>query len=194
MGKWHPMSGNFGLFQTEGSIQAEKARKSLQDQIRNVSLREEGVDEYFGNLQEITDEERFLFDEGNRIQRDKNIQAKEASETGYLNSLETFLADSYNIKNESDAKISRANFANASDPMSAFRKKIRRKSIQDAEENQRFKDTSLNYNIASGELGTRSNRLGLDRRELQIGMEKSKAEQNIQDQLFQLREALAEYT
>jgi hypothetical protein len=52
----------------------------------------------------------------------------------------------------------------------------------------------MGQDITSGDLGYRKTQLGFKRGELQLGMEETKAMQGIQDQLFQLQEALSEYS
>ena len=102
--------------------------------------------------------------------------------------------DSYNIGAESDAMVSKKDLATATDPTEQFKLLTRRRKIQSGEEAQRLRDTSMGLDVADADLGYRQKRLGFDRAELELGMEETKAMQDLKDQLFQLEEALTQYT
>jgi len=148
----------------------------------------------FTGLKDLSGAEKELFEQGVDVNLEKTRIAKDASEAGYLSSLENFLMDSYNIGAESDAMVSKKDLATATDPTEQFKLLTRRRKIQSGEETQRLRDTSMGLDVADADLGYRQKRLGFDRAELQLGMEETKAMQDLKDQLFQLEEALTQYT
>ena len=193
--KWHPASGKFGVFgETAGSKEAKKNRQRVKAQISDVEGRGAGLTEYFEGLKGLTEEEKVLASQGRDVELSKGRTARKASELGHLTSLEDFLNKSYSIGSESDSRIGKADFATLSDPQAEFEKKLRRSKVGSAEDMQRLRDESMGQDITSGDLGYRKTQLGFKRGELQLGMEETKAMQGIQDQLFQLQEALGEYS
>ena len=193
--KWHPASGDWGfLGSTEGADQARENRSRIYRQMQDVRGREQGVQDYFSGLKDLSGAERELFEQGVDVNLEKTRTAKDASEAGYLSSLENFLMDSYNIGAESDAMVSKRGLATLTDPVEQFKLMSRRRQIESGEEAQRLKDTSMGLDVADADLGYRQKRLGFDRAELQLGMEETRAMQDLKDQLFQLEEALTQYT
>lgn len=193
--KWHPASGKFGIFgETAGSKEAIKNRQRVKAQISDVEGRGAGLTEYFEGLKGLTEEEKLIASQGRDVEISKGKTARKASELGHLSSLENFLNESYSIGSESDSRIGKADFATLSDPQAEFQKKLRRSKVGSAEDVQRLRDESMGQDITSGDLGYRKTQLGFERGELQLGMEETKAMQGIQDQLFQLQEALGEYS
>tara|TARA_R100000664_G_C2759582_1_gene149523 strand:- start:6782 stop:7372 length:591 start_codon:yes stop_codon:yes gene_type:complete len=193
--KWHPMAGDWGIFgSTKGAEQARENRSRIYRQMQDVRGREQGVQDYFSGLRDLSGAERELFEQGVDVNLEKTRTAKDASEAGYLSSLENFLMDSYNIGAESDAMASKRNLATLTDPAEQFKLMSRRRQIESGEEAQRLKDTSMGLDVADADLGYRQKRLGFDRGELQLGMEETRAMQDLKDQLFQLEEALTQYT
>jgi len=193
--KWHPMAGDWGVFgSTEGADQARENRSRIYRQMQDVRGREQGVQDYFSGLKDLSGAERELFEQGVDVNLEKTRTAKDASEAGYLSSLENFLMDSYNIGAESDAMVSKRGLATLTDPAEQFKLMSRRRQIESGEEAQRLKDTSMGLDVADADLGYRQKRLGFDRAELQLGMEETRAMQDLKDQLFQLEEALTQYT
>tara|TARA_Y100001951_G_C11188945_1_gene210301 strand:+ start:100 stop:690 length:591 start_codon:yes stop_codon:yes gene_type:complete len=193
--KWHPMAGDWGIFgSTKGAEQARENRSRIYRQMQDVRGREQGVQDYFSGLRDLSGAERELFEQGVDVNLEKTRTAKDASEAGYLSSLENFLMDSYNIGAESDAMASKRNLATLTDPAEQFKLMSRRRQIESGEEAQRLKDTSMGLDVADADLGYRQKRLGFDRAELQLGMEETRAMQDLKDQLFQLEEALTQYT
>jgi hypothetical protein len=120
--------------------------------------------------------------------------ASEGSQQDYLSSLENFLTSSYNIGSESDARVSRANLATRIDPREQFSLQQRRRGIEQTAEAQRLKDLSMGQNMAASDLAFRQRLIGQERADLQLGMEETRAQQQLTDQLFQLREALNQYS
>ena len=193
--KWHPASGDWGILgSTEGADQARANRSRIYRQMEDVRGREQGVQDYFAGLKDLSGAEKELFEQGVDVNLEKTRTAKDASEAGYLSSLENFLMDSYNIGAESDAMVSKKDLATATDPTEQFKLLTRRRKIQSGEEAQRLRDTSMGLDVADADLGYRQKRLGFDRAELELGMEETKAMQDLKDQLFQLEEALTQYT
>ena len=193
--KWHPASGDWGILgSTEGADQARANRSRIYRQMEDVRGREQGVQDYFDGLKDLSGAEKELFDQGVHVNLEKTRTAKDASEAGYLSSLENFLMDSYNIGAESDAMVSKKDLATATAPTEQFKLLTRRRKIQSGEEAQRLRDTSMGLDVADADLGYRQKRLGFDRAELELGMEETKAMQDLKDQLFQLEEALTQYT
>tara|TARA_X000001388_G_scaffold21065_1_gene14050 strand:+ start:4729 stop:5319 length:591 start_codon:yes stop_codon:yes gene_type:complete len=193
--KWHPASGDWGfLGSTEGADQARANRSRIYRQMEDVRGREQGVQDYFTGLKDLSGAEKELFEQGVDVNLEKTRTAKDASEAGYLSSLENFLMDSYNIGAESDAMVSKKDLATATDPTEQFKLLTRRRKIQSGEETQRLRDASMGLDVADADLGYRQKRLGFDRAELQLGMEETRAMQDLKDQLFQLEEALTQYT
>ena len=193
--KWHPMAGDWGIFgSTKGAEQARENRSRIYRQMQDVRGREQGVQDYFSGLKDLSGAERELFEQGVDVNLEKTRTAKDASEAGYLSSLENFLMDSYNIGAESDAMASKRDLATLTDPAEQFKLMSRRRQIESGEEAQRLKDRSMGLDVADANLGYRQKRLGFDRAELQLGMEETRAMQDLKDQLFQLEEALTQYT
>ncbi len=189
------MAGDWGIFgSTKGAEQARENRSRIYRQMQDVRGREQGVQDYFSGLRDLSGAERELFEQGVDVNLEKTRTAKDASEAGYLSSLENFLMDSYNIGAESDAMASKRNLATLTDPAEQFKLMSRRRQIESGEEAQRLKDTSMGLDVADADLGYRQKRLGFDRAELQLGMEETRAMQDLKDQLFQLEEALTQYT
>tara|TARA_R110002110_G_scaffold93858_8_gene243858 strand:+ start:24 stop:650 length:627 start_codon:yes stop_codon:yes gene_type:complete len=192
---WHPAAGKWGIFgETAGSKSAKRAKSLISGQISDVQGRKAGLTEYFEGLKGLTEEEKILASQGRDVELSKGRTARKASELGHLSSLENFLNESYSISSESDSRIGKADFATLSDPQAEFQKRLRRSKVGSAEDMQRLRDESMGQDITSGDLGYRKTQLGFKRGELQLGMEETKAMQAIQDQLFQLQEALGEYT
>lgn len=193
--RWHPASGNWGVFgSTAGAKSAKKNKSRVEQQISDVEGRGAGLGEYFDNLRGLADEDKALARQGRDVELDKGRTAKKSSELGYLSGLEDFLNESYNIGSESDARVGKANFATATDPQEEYMKKLRRNKVGTAEDTQRLRDEAMGQDITSGDLGYRKTQLGFKRGELQLGMEETKAMQELEDQLFQLREALTSYS
>jgi hypothetical protein len=193
--KWHPMSGDWGIFgSTKGADQARENRSRIYRQMQDVRGREEGVEAYFSGLRDLSEAERELFEQGVDVNLEKTRTAKDASEAGYLSSLENFLMDSYNISSEADARVGKKDLATLTDPTEQFKLKARRRQIESGEEAQRLRDRSMGLDVADADLGYREKRLGFDRAELQLGMEETKAMQDLRDQLFSLEESLAQYS
>ena len=192
---WHPAAGDWGILgSTEGADQARANRSRIYRQMEDVRGREQGVQDYFAGLKDLSGAEKELFEQGVDVNLEKTRTAKDASEAGYLSSLENFLMDAYNIGAESDAMVSKKDLATATDPTEQFKLLTRRRKIQSGEEAQRLRDTSMGLDVADADLGYRQKRLGFDRAELELGMEETKAMQDLKDQLFQLEEVLTQYT
>ena len=194
MAKWHPASGKWGFFETSGSKQAKKATNQLQAQLLDVENRREGLEEYFSGLRGLNQRENEIAMENRDIELAQQRIASEGSQQDYLSSLENFLTSSYNIGSESDARVSRANLATRIDPREQFSLQQRRRGIEQTAEAQRLKDLSMGQNMAASDLAFRQRLIGQERADLQLGMEETRAQQQLTDQLFQLREALNQYS
>ena len=200
--KWHPAAGEWGLGSTHGSKQAYKNRASVRGQITDVEGRRGGVTDYFSNLQDISDTERGFATEGRDIEKEtargKFDIGKRAGEQGYLSSLENFLTKSYSIGSESDARATKSKLATAADPLEQFKLQMRRNQIGQTQDAQMLKDEAMGQDFRqsydAGDLAQRTKMLGFDKQDLTLGMEQTKALQGLDDQLFQLREALATYS
>ena len=96
MAKWHPASGKWGpLGETSGSKQAKEASRMIGESIADIQSRSGGINEYFRRV---------------GLLREQEIE----DET--LSGLEKFLNQSYNIKSESEERMSRLGFASVSTP------------------------------------------------------------------------------
>tara|TARA_R100001086_G_C11620838_1_gene198791 strand:- start:239 stop:436 length:198 start_codon:yes stop_codon:yes gene_type:complete len=58
---------------------------------------------------------------------------------------------------------------------------------------QRLQDQAMTRGVMSSDVAYRQQQIGAERSDLQLGMEETKAQQALRDQLFQLSEALAQY-
>ena len=193
--KWHPAAGDWGIFgSTAGADQARNARSAIQKQIQDIQSREEGLEEYFGGLRNINERENQLTADLRGVELAQGRTAKAGSQQGYLSSLENFLTSSYNIGSESDARISRANLATENNPQEMFALQQRRKAIEQTADAQRIKDESMGQGMTASDLAFRQKQIGQERGDLQLGMEETRAQQQLTDQLFQLREALNQYS
>tara|TARA_R110002020_G_scaffold376461_1_gene587573 strand:+ start:29 stop:487 length:459 start_codon:yes stop_codon:yes gene_type:complete len=102
MRKWHPASGDWGIFgRTAGRKEAEKSKKQIGGMISDVQGRKGGINQYFNELQNIN---------------------TESNQEELLTGLENFLNESYNIKNEEDVRIKKQNFVDAFDPITEIAK------------------------------------------------------------------------
>jgi len=193
--KWHPAAGDWGIFgSTKGADQARNARSAIQKQIQDIQSREEGLEEYFSGLRDINERENELTTNLRNVELAQGRTAKAGSQQGYLSSLENFLTSSYNIGSESDARVSRANLATANNPQEMFALQQRRKTVEQTADAQRIKDESMAQNMTASDLAFRQKQIGQERGDLQLGMEETRAQQQLTDQLFQLREALNQYS
>ena len=102
MRKWHPASGDWGIFgRTAGRKEAEKSKKQISGMMSDVQGRKGGINQYFNELQNIN---------------------TESNQEELLTGLENFLNESYNIKNEEDVRIKKQNFVDAFDPITEIAK------------------------------------------------------------------------
>ena len=192
-GKWHPASGDFGIFKTSGRTAADKARARIDAQMGEIASRKEGIQDYFSGLKGFNEREGELAKIGREIQRKDEVGQVESSREQYLSNLENFLSSSYNIGSEADARVSKANLANLSNPKEEFALRQRRSEIENQQDAQRLQDQAMARGMMSSDVAYRQKQVGLDRANLQLGMEETKAQQALRDQLFQLSEALAQY-
>tara|TARA_R100001443_G_scaffold87273_1_gene93814 strand:+ start:183 stop:773 length:591 start_codon:yes stop_codon:yes gene_type:complete len=193
--KWHPAAGDWGIFgSTEGADQARKARTAIQQQMQDIQGRREGLTEYFEGLRGFNQRENELTEALRETELAQGRTAKAGSQQGYLSSLENFLTSSYNIGSESDARVSRANLATANNPQEMFALQQRRRAVEQTADAQRIKDESMGQNLTASDLAFRQKQIGQERADLQLGMEETRSQQQLSDQLFQLREALNQYS
>ena len=192
-GKWHPASGDFGIFKTSGRTAADKARARISAQMGEIASRKEGIQDYFSGLRGFNEREGELAKIGREIQRKDEVGQVESSREQYLSGLENFLSSSYNIGSEADARVSKANLANLSNPQEEFALRQRRSEMENQQDAQRLQDQAMARGMMSSDVAYRQKQVGLDRANLQLGMEETKAQQALRDQLFQLSEALAQY-
>jgi len=193
--KWHPAAGDWGIFgSTEGADQARKARTAIQQQMQDIQGRREGLTEYFEGLRGFNQRENELTEALRETELAQGRTAKAGSRQGYLSSLENFLTSSYNIGSESDARVSRANLATVNNPQEMFALQQRRRAVEQTADAQRIKDESMGQNLTASDLAFRQKQIGQERADLQLGMEETRSQQQLSDQLFQLREALNQYS
>lgn len=191
---WHPSSGKWGFFETKGSKNARLSASRIREQQRDVEGRKESVEDYFSGLQALSRDERDIASAQRYSDIEKGKVAKEASEQGYLSTLEDFLAKSYTIGSESDARVGKKDLATLEDPQEQFMLQMRRNQIGGVQDAQRLRERAMGHDITSGDLSYRQKELGFKRGELQLGMEETRAMQDLRDQLFQLEESLQDYT
>ena len=192
-GKWHPASGDWGVFKTSGRTAADEARARLSSQASEIASRKEGIGDYFSGLRGFNEREGELAELGRGIQRGQEIGQIESSRQQYLSGLENFLSSSYSIGSESDARVSQANLANSFNPQEQFALRQRRSGVEAQQDAQKSQDQAMARGMMSSDLAYRQQQVGGDRADLQLGMEETKAQQALRDQLFQLSEALAQY-
>jgi len=88
MRKWHPASGNWGIFgRTQGAKVAEKTGDFIEDQKEEISLRRNELEGFFSQSKDMIEE----------------------------SSLSKFLNDSYSINTESEQRKGRSNLASVFD-------------------------------------------------------------------------------
>ena len=158
-----------------------------------IGSRKKGIQDYFSGLKGFNEREGELAKLGRDIQRRDEVGQVESSREQYLSSLENFLSSSYNIGSEADARVSRANLANLSNPQEEFALRQRRSKMENQRDAQRLQDQAMTRGMMSSDVAYRQQQIGAERSDLQLGMEETKAQQALRDQLFQLSEALAQY-
>jgi len=111
MRKWHPASGDWGIFgRTAGRKEAEKSKKQISGMMSDVQGRKGGINQYFNELQNIN---------------------TESNQQEFFTGLESFLNESYNIKNEEDVRIKKQNFVDSFDPIAERAKEKIEKARED---------------------------------------------------------------
>ena len=117
--KWHPASGKWGpLGETSGSKQAREASRMIGESIADIQSRSGGINEYFRRV---------------GLLREQEI------EDDTLSGLEKFLNQSYDIKSESEEKMSKIGFASVSTPELDETMKSLRSSQEDLIDDSRRK-------------------------------------------------------
>ena len=101
MRKWHPASGDWGIFgRTAGRKEAEKSKKQISGMMSDIEGRIGGIN-------------------------------TESNQQEFFTGLENFLNESYNIKNEEDVRIKKQGFVGASDPIAERAKERIEKARED---------------------------------------------------------------
>tara|TARA_R100000908_G_C3756926_1_gene151771 strand:- start:6212 stop:6670 length:459 start_codon:yes stop_codon:yes gene_type:complete len=95
MAKWHPASGKWGpLGETQGSKQARRNKKSIDEMTSTLENRRPQIGQFYSEMGDINERVR---------------------ENRRLTELDKFLNSSYDIRQESDRRVARTNFATITD-------------------------------------------------------------------------------
>lgn len=95
MAKWHPASGKWGIFgETQGSKQARRNKKSIDKMTETLEGRRPEIKQFYSEMGDINE----------RVRENKR-----------LTELDKFLNSSYDIRQESDKRVARTNFATVTD-------------------------------------------------------------------------------
>jgi len=95
MAKWHPASGKWGpLGETQGSKQARSNKRRIDEMTRTLEGRRPEIRQFYSEMGDINE----------RIRENRR-----------LTELDKFLNSSYDIRQESDKRVARTNFATITD-------------------------------------------------------------------------------
>tara|TARA_R100000734_G_C3307706_1_gene98281 strand:- start:375 stop:833 length:459 start_codon:yes stop_codon:yes gene_type:complete len=95
MAKWHPASGKWGpLGETQGSKQARSNKRRIDEMTRTLEGRRPEIRQFYSEMGDINERVR---------------------ENRRLTELDKFLNSSYDIRQESDKRVARTNFATITD-------------------------------------------------------------------------------
>jgi len=95
MAKWHPASGKWGILgETQGSKQARRNKKSIDKMTETLEGRRPEIRQFYSEMGDINERVR---------------------ENRRLTELDKFLNSSYDIRQESDKRVARTNFATITD-------------------------------------------------------------------------------
>ena len=95
MAKWHPASGKWGILgETQGSKQARRNKKSIDEMTSTLEDRRPQIGQFYSEIGDINERVR---------------------ENRRLTELDKFLNSSYDIRQESDKRVARTNFATVTD-------------------------------------------------------------------------------